>query len=196
MEAHTIQRIGAYIIDVFILSILVMLLTFWIPTSEKYKKSIEEENKLVDEMLDSEEIDFDKFYDKYTNIRYTLDKESTITSLISAVLSVGYFATFAYYYNGQTLGKKLLKIRIVSDDGKEASHSTLIIRSLFVNSVLSSLISIILIFFIEYKQYPYTVGLISIIQSIFMLLSLIMIITRNDKKGLHDVLVKTKVIQD
>ena len=195
MEAHTMQRIGAYFVDAILLSLFVMLLTFWIPTSEKYEEAIKDENNLLDSIFD-EDLDFDKFYDDYSQVRYTLDKESMAVSLVTAVVSLGYFATFAYYYNGQTLGKKIFKIKIVSSTTEEVSHLKFIGRALLVNGILSSLLTDLILLFINYKQYNYTVGVVNFVQSAFMFVSLILIIMRTDKKGLHDLMFKTRVIQE
>ena len=36
-KAFSYQRIGAYFIDIIVLSLILSLLTFWIPKSEKYR---------------------------------------------------------------------------------------------------------------------------------------------------------------
>ena len=120
MEAHTIQRIGAYLLDLIILSLFVSLLTFWIPTSKKYDDAVKEESTLVEKLLDKDnDFNYDEFYEESTKARYTIDKESIITNIIQLVVIIGYFGTFAYYNHGQTFGKKLLKIKIVSSDDSE-----------------------------------------------------------------------------
>ena len=195
MEAHTIQRIGAYLVDMILLSFFVTMLTFWIPTSEEYKEAVKESNELIDKLLDEDQ-DFDEYYDKSMRVRYTLDKETIIPTLIQSVLIVGYFATFAYYNNGQTLGKKLFKIKLAPTDDNELNHYRLIGRAIFIEGVLSSILSVIFLLFIKYKQYAITVGVISMLQLLFTIVCLIMVISRKDKKGLHDIIFRTKVIKE
>lgn len=195
MEAHTIHRIGAYFIDMIIISFIASLLTFWIPTSESYNEAVKKSNELIDKMFDEDQ-DFNKYYDETMKIRYTLDKETMIPTLIQSVLIVGYFATFAYYNNGQTFGKKLLKIKIAPSDDEELNHLRLIGRAVLVEGVLSSILSVIFLLFIKYKQYAITVGVISIVQIIFTIVCLIMVINRSDKRGLHDIIFRTKVIKE
>ena len=194
MEARTSQRLCAYLIDTMILVIITSLLTFWIPVSDKYKAAVAEEDKLIDEFV-NQEVKLDQFIDDYYEARFTEEKEKTPFTLISAVLYVGYFATFAYYNRGQTLGKKLLKIRVVDVDGNDVSHNILLCRVLVICGVLTSLISVSLLQIINGSNYLSTVGLVQFIQSIILLTSFFMIAFRADKRGLHDVIFKTKVIK-
>lgn len=191
MEAHTFQRIAAYIIDVFIVSLILTLLTFWIPVSDKYTQTFENQDNLVTSNQSSE---IDSI--EYSSIRYTIDKETQVVTVISSILSLGYFATYAYYNNGQTLGKKLMKIRIVSNDNKELNHIRFICRSLIVNSILVSLLSTLLLCFTKPNQYMYIVGVLQSIQGLFIMVSILMVAFRSDRKGIHDLLLNTNVIQE
>lgn len=138
MEAHTIHRIAAYLVDVFILSILLSLLTFWIPVSDKYNESVEKQETLLSDYK-SEKIDESQLYKELFSISYTMEKETKVISIISIILTLGYFGTFAYYNNGQTLGKKLLKIKVASSNEKKLKHWQFIGRTLVANSVIESI---------------------------------------------------------
>ena len=194
MEAHTFSRIVAFFIDIILLSLLLSLLTFWIPTSKSYKEALENENNIMEKYRDNK-INSSEFLNQYFENYYVKDKENIITSVISIVLSLGYFGTFAFYNNGQTLGKKLMKIKVSTYDSKNPSHLSLIIRTLIINSIFTSILSCILILFIAKNQYIYTIGLLQVIQSFIMLISLLMVAFSKEKRGLHDLLAKTKVIQ-
>lgn len=194
MEAHTFSRIVAFFIDIILLSLLLSLLTFWIPTSKSYKEALENENTIMEKYRDNK-INSSEFLNQYFENYYVKDKENIITSVISIVLSLGYFGTFAFYNNGQTLGKKLMKIKVSTIDGKNPSHLSLVIRSLIINSIFTSILSCILILFITKNQYIYTIGILQVLQSFIMLISLLMIAFSKGKRGLHDLLTRTKVIQ-
>ncbi|MBR1385799.1 MAG: RDD family protein [Bacilli bacterium] len=192
-KAFSYQRIGAYLIDVLILSVILSLLTFWIPQSEKYKKAVEDEEKLIEKYA-NEEITEDELSEAYFNDRFIIEKETIIISVVSVILSIGYFGTFAYINNGQTLGKKLLGIK-VSSSKKELTNYDFIIRSLLINDGLSSIISIIFLLFITGGMYSYTVFVVETLQSIFVILSALFVVFRKDKLGLHDLICKTEVVQ-
>ena len=194
MKAYSYQRILAYFLDIIILSILLFALTFWIPTTEKYEQAVKDEEKIMENYRNNE-ITEDQMLDKYFDIKYTIDKETMITSFISAILALGYFGTFAYMNNGQTIGKKFMHIKVKGKD-KELTHFDFLLRSLIINDVLCSLITITLLFFINSSSYSYTVFAFQSIQSIIVIISFIMIIAKKDKRGLHDLICKTEVVME
>lgn len=194
MEAHTFTRIVAFVIDLIILSFVLSLLTFWIPLSKEYTEAVDNENTIMENYRKGK-ITSEEFFNQYFENSYVKDKEKIVISIVSLILSMGYFGTFAYYNDGQTLGKKLLKIKVVDLDNKKPSHLSLITRALIINGVLVSFLSCIVIMIITKYDYYYTIGLLQVIQTVIMIASLIMIAFKNDKKGIHDILAKTKVVE-
>ena len=191
-EASTFQRITAHIIDAIILTIIVSIITFGFPRSQKYKDAEKNLNSLIEDTVIN---DNEESIDKYIENRYILDKESIPFDLISIVVSLGYFGIFAYYNSGQTIGKKLVHIKVVSDDNSEANNSQLFGRALIFDGTFLSLLSVSIISFIKINQYFYTIGIMSYIQTLIVLISFFMIAYRKDKRGLHDLICKTKVIE-
>jgi uncharacterized RDD family membrane protein YckC len=194
MEAHSFTRIVAYIVDLLIVSIFLTLITYWIPVSKTYEESVKAQNELIDK-YDVKDADMSAFGREYYEYEYSINKETVVFSLISIVVSLGYYGTFAFYYNGQTLGKKLCKIKIVDNDGKEASHLTMILRASLVTGSLFSIFNIIFIFLSTKSNYMYYYLPVQIISSLFLIVSALMIIISKKRKGIHDYLLKTKVIE-
>lgn len=192
--SQTIQRITAYILDTLIISIIAMLLTFWIPKSEAYNNALKKENELMSD-VSTEKINDSNYIDELYEARYTIEKENMVESLIIIVINLGYFVGFAFYNKGQSIGKKIMHIRVVSKNGKDASYVQLFGRTLIIQGCLTSLLSVIMLLFIKSNQFVYTVGLLGLLQSIITIVSIIMIIFRKDKKGLHDLICNTKVIE-
>ncbi len=193
-NSHTFQRISAYFIDVFLITLISVILTIGIPNSKKYDNALKENDSLISDYVDNK-ITESEYIDRIYKTKYTMEKESITTSLISVVVTFAYFAGFAYYSKGQTLGKKLLRIKVVSKDGNEASYLKMMFRALIHNGCLTSILSIILILFIKSNQYMYTIGVLEMLQSVIMISSIIMIICRKDKKGLHDLVCGTTVVE-
>lgn len=191
-NAFTYQRVVAYLIDIIIVGIITSLLTFWIPQSEKYESAIKEEEEYF-ELYTDKKIEINEYVDKVYETRYILEKETVFSSIVSIVITFAYFATFQYY-NGQTLGKKLMHIKVVSSDEKELTHLQLAIRALIINECFFGIVSTIMIFLINSNQYLYTIGLVEFIQVIVVFISFLMVVARKDKKGLHDILCKTEVV--
>jgi len=80
-----------------------------------------------------------------------------------------------YFWNGQTIGKKLLRIRVVTDEGEAVDIKTMTMRSIFL-----------LVSGINLPVIPEGMMVIYLVDS-FM-------IFRKDKKTLHDQIAKTKVV--
>lgn len=67
----------------------------------------------------------------------------SMVSLIFISMYVGIYFYYVYFplkFGGQTLGKKILKLHIIREDGKELTAKTLILREMLGKSFLSSLL--------------------------------------------------------
>lgn len=194
MEAHSFTRIVAYLIDIIIVSLFMTIITYWIPVSKTYEESVKAQNELIDK-YDVKDADMGAFGREYYEYEYSINKETIVFSLISIVISIGYYGTFAFYYNGQTLGKKLCKIKIADNDGKEVSHLTMILRAALVTGSIFSIFNILFLFIATKSNYMYFYLPVQIISSLFLIVSALMIIISKKRKGIHDYLFKTKVIE-
>ncbi len=194
MEKPTLKRAFAYIIDLMIVVFIIGLFTnieALNPNYEKYEQAFESYKALIAE---SENTNNSQTVKQATNVMYDLNKYSVSTSIINVVVMVLYFGLFQYYNKGQTIGKKLMKIKVVSNDGKKLKLSQVIIRMLIINSVLTSVILICLISFASKGLYISISKYINMIDATLVSVSIIMIMFKNDGRGLHDLLANTKVV--
>lgn len=194
MEKPTLKRAFAYIIDLMIVVFIIGLFTnieALNPNYEKYEQAFESYKALIAE---SENTNNSQTVKQATNVMYDLNKYSVSTSIINVVVMVLYFGLFQYYNKGQTIGKKLMKIKVVSNDGKKLKLSQVIIRMLIINSVLTSVILTCLISFASKGLYISISKYINMIDATLVSASIIMIMFKNDGRGLHDLLANTKVV--
>ena len=193
MKAYFLQRLVSYLIDFFIIIFIVTGITFFIPTSDAYKEAYEEANEISDLYFNGE-ISNSEYLSRYGDVSYTMAKETIVVTIIHLVVTVAYFGTYAYYMNGQTIGKKIMKIRVVNKDNSNVGHGILIFRTAIIYGVIESIISLIILQFISSNMYLYAITPLEFLQYIFVLISLFMIMFRKDGRGLHDIIFKTKVI--
>lgn len=108
---------------------------------------------------------------------YMFDSFSLLVYTIFLIISIIVLDIVipTYLWNGQTIGKKILGIKVVTDTGEDVDVKTMTIRSIFL---LVSGINLPLI----------ADGMI-----VIYLIDSFMIF-RRDKKTLHDVIAKTKVV--
>ena len=193
MKAYFLQRLVSYLIDFFIIIFIVTGITFFIPTSDAYKEAYEEANE-ISNLYFNGEIGNSEYLSRYGDVSYTMAKETIVVTIIHLVVTVAYFGTYAYYMNGQTIGKKIMKIKVVNKDNSNVGHSILIFRTAVIYGVIESIISLIILQFINSDMYLYAITPLEFLQYIFILISLFMIMFRKDGRGLHDIIFKTKVI--
>ena len=96
---------------------------------------------------------------------------------------------------GQTIGKKLLKLRVVKN--KEGSLNILnyLIRCAILNGAIINILLIVFVNMFNTNNFYTANYIISNIQSIIEILILIMVFMTNDSRGLHDYIAGTKVVE-
>ena len=136
-----VKRVVAYLIDLFIISLIVALL-FRLPMFEKdYDKFDELSNQEIELVMNGNVNNLDE--DGIYELEYQLNR-STLPMLIMRVgVLLLYFGVFQYIWNGQTFGKRLMKIRIVPNTGKTIHPGLFIIRSVLVSNMIPSILNIL-----------------------------------------------------
>lgn len=193
MKANSYKRVLAYLVDVMIISFVSVLLTYFVPTSENYNKLNKEFETLTIDYR-NQEVTMEEYLEKGTDINYQLNKEGVPQTIVSTVLSIIYFVVLAYFMNGETLGKKLMKIKITSNNDKKLTMNNYLIRALVIDSVLMNIITIITILLFSKDVYLTSYNIISYVFSFVYIVSLAMILFSKNGRGLQDILANTKVI--
>ena len=193
MKANSYKRVLAYLVDVMIISFVSLLLTSFVPTSENYNKLNKEFETLTTDYR-NQEVTMEEYLEKGTDINYQLIKEGVPQTIVSTVLSIIYFVVLAYFMNGETLGKKLMKIKITSNNDKKLTMNNYLIRALVIDSVLINIITIITILLFSKDIYLTSYNIISYVFSLVYIVSLAMILFSKNGRGLQDILANTKVI--
>ena len=193
MKANSYKRVLAYLVDVMIISFVSLLLTYFVPTSENYNKLNKEFETLTIDYR-NQEVTMEEYLEKGTDINYQLNKEGVPQTIVSTVLSIIYFVVLTYFMNGETLGKKLMKIKITSNNDKKLTMNNYLIRALVIDSVLMNIITIITILLFSKDIYLTSYNIISYVFSFVYIVSLAMILFSKNGRGLQDILANTKVI--
>ena len=116
--------------------------------------------------------------------------------IAEVVLLILYFIVFQFYNKGQTFGKKLMKLRVVNNNGNELTLNQVTCRALIIDSILINLFMIAALLFSGRNYYYYASLSLQILSGIIIFVTLMMIFFRKDGRGLHDVVTGTKVIQE
>lgn len=241
-----LKRIGAYIIDFSIITIIVMGLSnskinpnlqkynqYYDNYSSEYEeyvgfstelKDIDKDNKITSEsyekiassypsygkFIDESLIDKDlkdkdienisekvnnEFTEKYKHSLYNIEKYSLFYNSLTIIVTILYCGVFPLFTDGQTLGKKIFKIRIVKTDNNNAKFINYFLRTIILYDVIFLLINIVLVNVLKYNTFYIANYVLSLLKSFVRWSIIIMILTRKDNTGLHDLIAKTKVIE-
>lgn len=196
MKKTTIRRLGAYIMDMFIVALISSLfvkIEFINPKYDEYQKVYNDYIDYTSEIKGIKDIENDS---KLTDFSYDLAKTGVTTSIISLIVTTLYFVGFQYLNRGQTLGKKVFKIKVVDGENKRVKLYQLLVRSLLINSILTSLISILAVSFLSRNTYFNVTQYTQLFDVTVICTSFILMMFREDGKGLHDLLMGTNVVFD
>ena len=190
------QRFFAFILDVIFVFLIMSIISIPILSTNNNITRLNEENRANIEYARSGEMDFQTYISKTIEINHDLARERGLITIISILLSIGYFIIYPFYRNGQTLGKKILRIQIVSvSEEKKLTMNNFAIRGILINSILLSMLTFSLALLASREVYTFGIFIFEGIQILFLLICFIGIAVKIDGRGLHDILAGTMVIR-
>lgn len=203
-----IKRIAAYIFDSLVLLLLVSFLMTPIQLNDK-KVFIEFRNHSK-EIIDVT-IDYFKVLSN-NSVKQSLKLEKQVKELgeksrklqykhryslyflsqkiVTLLLTIVYFVIFPLFNNGQTLFKKLFRIKVQYDSIIKFLLREEIVRNFTLLSLLLYLIS-----GINYSLFSVYLSYITPVTLTFMSINFIVFIFNKDSKSLHDMITKTSVVE-
>lgn len=188
-----LKRVTAYIIDyiiVYFISALILLIPVFSYNQEEYLDYYKEYMNIATK----EEINDDTLNKEYSII-YKMSNLSKNSLIIQVAVSFSYFGIAAYLMNGQTLGKKFKKIKVVPINGRELNPHLFMLRSVILTNIVPQIASILAIFCLKEKTWILAEGIIGNISTTITFILIAFLIFREDNRSLHDLICKTKVIE-
>ena len=188
-----IKRLVAYLIDIFIV-FMISILIFALPVFKKYQDSYM--NK-VDSLYESivttgstEPTD-----EETIETLYQLNTAMLPFLIINVGTTIFYFGILSYMTNYQTLGKKIVKIKVKSIDDKEIKPYAYLIRELLITNFIFRILNIVALINCGPTKWNMYNSAISNASTFFYALILGFMIFRDDERGLHDLICHTEVIE-
>ena len=187
------KRVVAYLIDILIVTLLSGIVTIVFTNNTKYEN---DSNKLVEltSKLSQGEITSDDFFKEYDELSYSLIKDSIDVNIITCTISIIYFVIMCYYCHGITLGKYIMKLKIVSANDKKLTIFNYLLRSLIINMILSNVFSVVFVLILSKDTFMTVYPKITNCTTLLLVLSFILIMYRNDGRGVEDFMGNTKVV--
>ena len=144
------------------------------------KKSLELEKKVKSLGENSKKLQY-----KHRYSLYFLSQK-----ILTVLLTIVYFVIFPLFNNGQTLFKKIFKIKVEYD----TILKYLLREEMARNFVLTSLILYFIASF-NYSLFSLYLGYITPITLSFMIINFIVFLVNKDNKALHDIIAGTNVVE-
>ena len=189
-----IKRVFAYIIDmliVYLISAIILAIPAINYDTEEYMNYYKE----YTEIITSTEETTDEVIEKQNELTYKMTYLAKNSLVIQAITTFGYFGIAAYLMKGQTIGKKLQRIKVVSNDDKEMNQHLFILRSVILTNLIPQIASIIAIFTLKQNNWIIAETIIGNISLVISFALILVLIFRTDERSLHDIICKTKVIE-
>ena len=170
------------------------------PSYADYFKNKYEELNLSNEKLDDdmkntiilELIDINK--DIFNDYAYKLAKLEIIPSIINIVCIIVYFVFVQYFLNGQTLGKRILNIKVVKKNNEKASILNLFIRTIILMGTIFTVCNLVCLQFLSKTDYLNINFYISCASNICSFAIIVVLCINKGEVGLHDLIGNTKVV--
>ena len=166
-KAYFSQRLVAFIIDMLFVTVVASLLAGPFIDSEKIQKYEKQETEIM-EKYTKQEISPEDYLASYESVYYKLTRDTGVLSIITILLEVIYFVVYQLFNGGQTIGKKIMKIKVISENG-DLDMNQMIYRSLLSNFILVNILTFMFLLFTSRNVYFVASLLLQGIQYIIIL---------------------------
>lgn len=209
MNKYVYRRISAFLIDIFLVTFVSTIfssISYVNPFIENYKVAYDEyrenyksesesvlTNPTIKNVVD--------YSNKMSKQIYKIDYSMLFNNIYYLVFSFLYFVLFAYFTNGQTLGKKLFKLKVVRQDGEKVKLFNLMLRtflsgsSIFMGVNIIVVIQLLLLMIPQNQVYFYAILFSSMISYVIEIIGLVLLFSK-EHRSLDDIIGSTKVIDE
>ena len=188
-----VRRLFAYLIDYLIISFIAAFIACAFIDGEKMIESNERLQKITNEISTSAELDTLK-YEELIDAYYDTSRAQGIVALCELVIIIAYYIVYQIYNDGQTIGKKMMKLKVVSRKD-ELTMNQMIFRTCLSTPMVINLFSLFIISFVSKYTYFYGVCFVDTIYWIIIIESVFMALFNKNGLALHDKLFNTEVVK-
>ncbi len=181
------RRFSAYMIDILLVGIILLLVKNIIPI--KQNKELNQNMTTITEQFLNKEISISEYYNEFSVINYSQDKNSVILLGFNTLIVIFYFIIIPIITKGYTLGMYITGIKY---EGK-INIKNLFLRNIITTGIIQMIVSLILIYLVNDKIYLTISLFLGIIQLLLVIISAFMILYRKDSKGIQDIISNIEV---
>ena len=184
------KRAVAYLFDLIIIIVIISLVSVIYYPDISFLN-----NKLDDVGLGylNKDMSFSDYFKETSSIYKEIDKTNIFINFINILIIIIYFVVVPFFNSGQTLGKKFMHIKVKMKSNTKLSIISLFIRNLLINGLLYLIMVVIGSLIVPGNYYFIFITVFGIVQIVLLLVSMIMVLYRKDRRGLHDIFASTRV---
>lgn len=193
-----LKRLLAYVIDILLVGFIASAISSIEVINPYYDNYIEAYEKYSKEM---DSLNEDNVFDKIKSEEFVLDYQNVLkygvySSVISITCYILYFGGFQKWNKNQTVGKKLMRLKVVNKNNKDNVRLwQYILRTIIVYNLLFNSLSVVVSYMFKGNLFFTTSIITSIIGYVITYVGYVMILFRKDGCGLHDFVSGTKVVE-
>ncbi len=189
------KRIGAYLIDLLVITLFSMILTkisFINPRYEEYVEVSTKYNEMLNDYYEKK-INITEFNSKVSEMSYDMNKSGFVYIIGDIAVIILYFGIYNFASKGKTLGKRIMNLQITSAKDKPLKIYNYLIRCILLNGIIMDIITLIAICFTRETYFEiYSLG--SNFNMMLQIIIFLSIMFSVNGRGLHDLIAGTKVI--
>lgn len=189
------KRIGAYLIDLLVITLFSMILTkisFINPRYEEYVEVSTKYNEMLNDYYEKK-INITEFNSKVSEMSYDMNKSGFVYIIGDIAVIILYFGIYNFASKGKTLGKRIMNLQITSAKDKSLKIYNYLIRCILLNGIIMDIITLIAICFTKETYFEiYSLG--SNFNMMLQIIIFLSIMFSVNGRGLHDLITGTKVI--
>jgi hypothetical protein len=193
-----LKRFVAYLIDILLVGFIasaIASIDVLNPYYDDYLDAYENFNETIDSIDESNVVEIitsSDFTDEYRSVL----KYGACASIISVSCYLLYFVGFQKWNKNQTIGKKLMKIKVVNKDGSDnVSIWRYAVRTIFAYNLFFNSLGICIAFYFSGKSFLITFMVVSLLGYLITYAGYLMILFKKDGRGIHDIVGGTKVVE-
>lgn len=124
---------------------------------------------------------------------YNVNKQNTFYLVFVVIVNILYFGVLEYILKGQTIFKKLFRLRTVTTDGSKLNIFKCLIKSILICELIFNVSDIIFVNTLNVDGYVKYASIISEVKYIYELAFIMVMVLRIDGRSIHDLLLNTKL---
>ena len=179
------KRFFAYLIDVLIIFIIISLVKQILPIN-KYEIELNNLNELYLE----QKIGLTEYFNDIPTITHNIDKSNIGINIINTILIIISFIIIPFINKGQTIGQKILKIKILKDDIKLEDY---VGRAVIINGLGYMFFMFIILYLTNDNIYFILINLLGFFQILVVIINCFMVLYSKNKCGIADKFTNTRI---